>query len=115
MPILKIKLSVSAIQPSIQALSLPLTDLMSEYTGKPKSLVTVLLEVIPMTVGADEGPCCLIEVKATADAPGNKERDSEFYERVSAIISELSNVPRNRIFVEIGQILHFGWNGAVLI
>lgn len=88
---------------------------LSVMLGKPEQVIMVTIKPgMPYIFGGTSDPAAFVQVKSLGL---ERDRCSEFSEKVCSFLEEETGVPRDRAFIEFididGKI--FGWNGRTLV
>lgn len=108
MPVLSLRTNLPL--PAGIGLCHALTAAVSALTGKPTS--TILIELsggLTMTLGGDDAPCALLDVRSIGADPALALRLSD---ALCALLHEALGLPPDRVYIEVhsprGAL--FGWN-----
>lgn len=108
MPVLSLRTNLPL--PSGNDLCRGLTELLAAQTGKPTS--TILIELqggLTMTLGGDDAPCALLDVRSIGAEPALALRLSD---ALCGLLRERLGLAPDRVYIEVhsprGAL--FGWN-----
>ena len=88
---------------------------LSEMLGKPEQVIMVTIKQgMPYIFGSTNDPAAFVQIKSLGL---DRDRCSEFSDKVCAFLETEAGIPRDRAFIEFididGKI--FGWNGRTLV
>lgn len=113
MPVLQLRTNLHL--PAARALCSALTGILVELTGKPAA--TILVEVqggLFLTLGDDDAPCALIDVRSIGADPALAARLSL---ALCDLLEAQLGVPPDRVYIELrsprGAL--FGWNRRTFV
>lgn len=111
MPLLKIQSNTTARKTNDEILK-EATKQMAKWLGKPENFVMVRLETgIALAMAGETTPAVLVELKSIM-LPDDRTR--ELAEKITTFLSELFDVPAERVFITFDSYDRhmWGWNGA---
>ena len=115
MPYFSIETNKQIDRESNEELMKKASAFLSEMLGKPEQVIMVTVKAgMPYIFSATNEPAAFVQIKSLGL---ERDRCSEFSEKVCTFLEKEVGVPRDRAFIEFididGKI--FGWNGRTLV
>lgn len=112
MPLIRMETSVKISEEKKNELTLALSKIAAEATGKPEMYVMAVVTEAAMSMAGKTGPAAFLDIRSIGAL--NQQVNRSISKQVAGLLTKALGIPADRVYLSFNDVsgVNWGWNSS---